>query len=191
MNQLLLMLRGGDLRSDGEAHQVARIVLDNPALLSDLLGGLEVDEQVVRGRTAHALEKIARDQPEWLQPHLSILLAAGDDPLPMVRWHMAMIYADLALFEQEVVVLTQKLLEMLDDTSVFVRSWAISSLCIIAKLYPASNAEITSRISAYSQDESIAIRARVRKALEALLAPTNPLPAGWLKSSRITIDGNH
>lgn len=165
-------------------------MLDNPEMLTDLLDGLNVGEDLVRGRAAHALEKIARVEPEWLQEYFQVLLSAGEDPVAMVRLHMAMIYADLALFEERVEALVGALEGMLDDPSVFVRSWVISSLCIIAKLYPRRSSEIIGWISAHSQDESTAIRARVRKALNALVALGNPLPSGWLKSERIRFDAN-
>ena len=188
MNELLVMLAGGDLRSDGEANKVAQIVLENPQLLDDLVDGLAVTDDVVRGRTSHAIEWIARSQPEWLVPHLRRLIRISrSDPVAMVRWHMAMTFGDMAIFEDHVHELSECLVQMLDDPSVFVRSWTISSLCIVARLYPERSGTVTQHISLYRNDPSIAIRARVRKALEALTNPDNPLPKGWLKSERIHI----
>ena len=57
MNQLLNWLADGDLRSDGSATEVADLVLKNPHLLADLLEGLDEPNEVVRGHTAHALER--------------------------------------------------------------------------------------------------------------------------------------
>jgi hypothetical protein len=186
MNELLKMLSGGDIRSDGEADQVADIVLENPHMLDELMVGLDVEDDVIRGRTAHALERVARTHPEWMLPYLPRLLDCSEsDPLPMVRWHLVMVLGDLAIFKDQVDVLNIRLIELLDDPSVFVKSWVISSLCIIAKLYPERNESISRRISEYRDDDSIAIRARVRKAMEALMDPTQPLPKGWVKSDRI------
>lgn len=188
MNDLLKMLSGGNLRSDGEANQVAQIVLENPQLLDDLVDGLNVSDDVIRGRTSHALEWIARSQPEWLVPHLRRLIRISrSDPVAMVRWHMAMTFGDMAIFEEHVNELGDCLVHLLDDPSVFVRSWTISSLCIIARVYPERNEAISQHISGYRDDSSIAIRARVRKALDALTNPQKPFPDGWVKSERVHV----
>ena len=62
MNQLLEWLSGGDLRSDGIPSEVADLVLEQLHLIPDLLEGLEKSEDVIRGRTADALEKVARER---------------------------------------------------------------------------------------------------------------------------------
>jgi hypothetical protein len=188
MNDLLSMLSGGDIRSDGEADRVAEIVLGNPHMIEDLVQGLAVTDEVVRGRSTHALEKIARIRPEWLLDYLDWMIELSkDDPLPMVRWHLAMIFADMAGYENRVDDLVDCLTGLLLDSSVFVRSWTISSLCIIARLYPAHNAGVTQQISKCREDPSTAIRARVRKALEVLTDPDAPMPKGWVKSERLEV----
>lgn len=188
MNDLLSMLSGGDLRSDGEADRVAEIVLGNPYMIEDLVQGLAVTDEVVRGRSAHALEKIARIRPEWLLDYLDWMIELSKcDPLPMVRWHLAMLFADMAGYEDRVDDLVDSLTGLLLDSSVFVRSWTISSLCIIARLYPEHNAGVTQHLSKYRKEPSTAIRARVRKALEVLTNPEAPMPKGWVKSERLEV----
>jgi HEAT repeat protein len=180
MNELLRQLRGGDLRSDGYASEVADVVLAHPDLFELLLEGLDDDQDVVRGRTAHALERVSRTRPDLLRPHLARLLRAAGDDLPMVRWHAAMILANLAL-EVPPDVLQAALLGMLGDGSVFVRSWAVSGLAILAVAHPElANATIPA-LEVLQQDHSVAIGTRVRKAL-ATLREDEPLPAGWVKS---------
>lgn len=83
MNELLRYLTGGDLRSDGNANEVAGLVLDNPDLIGDLLDGLDEPDAVVRARTADALEKVSRDKPEDVHKQLSQLVRpAKSDPVP-------------------------------------------------------------------------------------------------------------
>ena len=60
MNELSALLTGGDLRSDGEADTVADKVLESLDLFDRLFEGLSESDDVVRARTAHALEKISR-----------------------------------------------------------------------------------------------------------------------------------
>jgi HEAT repeat protein len=64
MNDLLELLDGGDLRSDGHADEVAGDVIQDPELFPLLFDGLDEENDVVRGRTAHSLEKVSKDRPE-------------------------------------------------------------------------------------------------------------------------------
>lgn len=186
MNQLLDWLSGGDARSDGEANQVAALVLQNPVAFEDLYACLSAADEVVRGRAADALEKVARLRPDLLRerlPELERLLKR--DPAIPVRFHLAMLLGHLAGDEALVGRLTASLLAALDDDSPFVRSWAIASLACIGRLYPAHNSTITGAIAARQRDPSAAVRTRVRKALAALTNPGVPFPAGWVKSERL------
>jgi len=180
VNDLLQQLRGGDLRSDGYANEVADVVLAFPDLFEQLVAGLDHEEDAVRGRAAHALERISRSRPDLLREHLARLLRAANDDLPMVRWHVAMTLANLAL-EVPVRVLQASLLQMLDDDSVFVKSWAISGLAILGTLHPELANTFVPALQELQGDPSVAIRSRVRKAL-ATLRDGEPLPAGWVKS---------
>jgi HEAT repeat protein len=186
LNQILSWLVGGDLRSDGDASEVAAFVLANPQVLDDLLDGLSVSDDVVRGRTADALEKIARSRPDLLVNHLDLLVQiANSDSVPMVRMHLAMIFGHLAMYKNFKGDLTKVLLELLGDERVFIRSWAIVSLCIIARMYPDTNACITKSIAPLANDKSVAIRSRTRKAMVVLTNENTPFPKGWVKSEHL------
>lgn len=187
MNQILSWLKGEDLRSDGEASEVAAFVLANPRVFDDLLVGLSVSDDVVRGRTSDALEKIARSRPDLLVDHLDMLIQVAErDPVPMVRMHMAMIFGHMVIFEKRVDQLMAILLELVDDRRVFVKSWAIVSLCIIARKDPGNNELIVSSIAPLIDDKSIAIRSRTRKAMVVLTNEDAPFPQGWVKSELLT-----
>lgn len=188
MNQLLEWLKGGDIRSDGDADRVGEAVLANPELFDDLLAGLLEEDVMIRGRASHALERVSRDMPELFIPHLpDLLTAARRDPLPMVRWHLAMLFANLLGEAGSMQAITETLLQMLQDESVFVRSWVISSLAIVARLYPHTRDGILNDIERLRSDRSIAIRARAGKAIAGLLDESKPLPRGWVKSKRIEV----
>ena len=186
MNQILEWLLGGDLRSDGLSTEVANFVLANPPLVDELLEGLDEEQDLVRGRTADALEKIARQSPELVVPSLPKLLAvARDDPLPMVKMHIAMLLGHLAMYAEHTEAITQALLEMLDDRSVFAKSWAIASLCIMGRKHPQERSRIVESIAGLQGDASIAIRTRVRNALMVLTDEQAPFPKGWIKSHHL------
>lgn len=185
-NQMFNWLSGGDIRSDGYSTEVASLVLKNEQLYAELLANIMVEDDVVRGRAADALEKIARSRPDLLVEDLDLFTKIGrDDAVPMVRWHIAMILGHLALYEQHVGQLTQALLDYLQDKSVFVKSWSIVSLCIIGRLYAGEHQRIIQAIVPLEYDNSVAIRSRVKKAIPLLMNNKMPFPKGWIKSTQV------
>ena len=183
MNQVLSWLAGGDLRSDGMASEVADFILDNPAAFEDLYSGLSEEDDVVRGRTADALEKIGRKRPDLLQDHLQqVIDLSQDEKVPAVKMHLAMIFGHLAVYPEQVEQLLLGLYSLLDDESVFTRSWAIASLCIIARKYPERCQDILEHLIPLQGDSSIAIRTRAKKGINLLTNSNTPFPSGWIKS---------
>lgn len=73
-NPILDKLKGGSLISDGRADDVADEVLQHPDRFPMLMEGLSVSNDVVRGRAAHALEKVARIHPHWFMPHIDRII---------------------------------------------------------------------------------------------------------------------
>ena len=186
MSQILEWLSGGDLRSDGLADEVATAVLKSPELFDDLYAGLSEPDDVIRGRTADALEKISRQRPDLIVDHLPELVSlSSSDQVPMVKMHLGMIFGHLALYEQHIDTLRSALFELLDDESVFAKSWAIVSLCIIGRIYPPESQRIVNRISQLQGDSSVAIRSRAGKALNILTNPSASFPKGWIKSEQL------
>lgn len=182
-NQILTWLSGGDLRSDGMANEAARVVLDNPAIIDDLMAGLSESDDVIRARTADALEKVAREMPDLLKVHLQQLIdLAGTEQVPAVKMHLAMIFGHLAVYEEMLEQLILVLYYLLEDESVFTRSWAIASLCIIGRKYPIENQRILNKLSQLQSDPSVAIRSRIAKAVVLLTNPEKEFPKGWIKS---------
>jgi len=182
VNLLIERLKGGDIRSDGEANDVAADVLNHPILFEQLYAGLAEPDDVVRSRSAHALEQVSRSKPGLLLPNLNKLVdQSTQDPLPMVRWHLAMIFANLSVYEEIIDTLAVSLFRLLDDDSVFVKSWAISGLTIIGKHYPHLHGKVIERVKLLRIDGSKAIQTRVRKALD-VLENNMDIPAGWVKS---------
>jgi HEAT repeat protein len=183
MNQLLHFLTGGDLRSDGMATEVAKLVLENDDLFDELLEGLMSSNPVIRGRTSDSIEKIARQNPDLIVNHLPDLInIAKSDDVMMVRMHLAMILGHIlvCIVDSDEIFSTLKIL--LCDNSVFTRSWAIVSLCIMARIFPHFQKEIIEKIAPLKSDNSVAIRTKAVKAINVLLDVDAPFPKGWIKS---------
>ncbi len=183
MNELLQNLSGGDLRSDGRANEVADEVLENPQFLSMLLEGLNEPDDIIRARTAHALEKISRVTPDILREYAPLLIElALKDEVPMVRWHLAMIFGNI-VGKENTDEMISILFQLLQDESVFVKSWSIVSLCVIGRTYESKRKKIADKIRTLHHDDSIAIRTRVKKAV-SVLEDDKSMPANWYKSRK-------
>lgn len=187
MSQLLGWLSGGDLRSDGMANEVVKVVLENPGLFDELFAGLSEPDDVIRGRAADALEKVCRSRPDLFVGRLSELFqTVRREQVVMARFHIAMILGHLALYGDLVDDIAEVLLNLLEDESAFVRSWAIVGLCIVGRRSPSMAGGIVTRISSLERDASAAVRSRARKAVNLLIDENAPFPKGWIKSQHLT-----
>ena len=183
MNQILSWLSGGDLRSDGMVNEAAAFVIENPQVFEDLFAGLRVSDDVVRGRTADALEKVARVKPDLMINLIPDLIQIAEtDQIPMVKMHLAMLFGHLVACNQDIDEIQNMLLNLLQDDSVFTRSWAIVSLCIIGRRFPKECNKLIESIAPLQTDSSVAIRTRAQKALNILTNENVPFPQGWIKS---------
>jgi HEAT repeat protein len=186
MNKIVEWLSAGDLRSDGLSDEIVGIVLQQPQLLPDLIEGLDHPDGAVRGHAADALEKFGRTHPHALLAYLPRLISLSRrDPVAMVRMHLAMIFGHMAVYADREDELVSALLEMLQDRSVFAVSWAITSLCIFGRIYPNQRDEILQSIAALSDNRSVAIRSKVKKAIRLLTDVSASFPKGWVKSEQV------
>jgi hypothetical protein len=174
------------LRSDGVADEVVEFVLANPVVIEDLVGALQSENDVVRGRAADVLEKVTRSLPKPVEKHFpQIVASAHKDSVPMVRWHMAMLLGHLAGAAALRSRIQDALLPMVEDASVFVVSWVITSLTIIALLDEEYEAGALAAISPLQGSSSAALRTRAAKAMAAITETGGNLPDSWIKSASV------
>ena len=182
MSLLIDKLKGGTLISDGNADQVAEDILVNPALFNQLLGCLKVEDDVIRARAAHALEKVSRNHLDWFISHLPLLTTLiQDDPVPMVRWHLIMLLTNLAPLSGNIDLIIDILINRLQDESAFVQCWAISGLCILGRRNSERTVEIIQSLKPLRNVYGTAVRSRASKAIDSLENPYLPIPKGWVK----------
>jgi hypothetical protein len=110
-----------------------------------------------------------------------VIRLARQDETPMVRWHMAMVLGHVSAIPAAIPEAKRVLLALLNDASPFVRSWAITSLTVIAQRAPRSAAAIARAIAPLASDSSAAVAKRAQTALRALTDPKFRLPRSWLK----------
>jgi len=97
------MLReGGHANSLGRVNEVIEITLGDASRLDELYACLFDEDAWVRMRAADALEKICRQQPDWLLPYIDKFqeeLSASTQP--SIQWHLAQIYEQVSLTHKQ------------------------------------------------------------------------------------------
>lgn len=169
MNNILQQLTGGDLRSDGDADKVARTIIDRPELLPDLIKGFESDSEIIRMRTAHAIEVISRENGVLLEEFKPKLIkCAKEDALPETRWHLAQVFGNINLSNEELHVVLPILYEYLKSGTILVKSWTVVGLGNIAEKSRLFRDEILQKVAELKNDKSTAVRNRVSQTLAKL-----------------------
>ncbi len=129
MNELLRMLGGGDLRSEGRAADVAAQVIDDPDRLPALAEGLSFDDKLIRARTCMSMEVMSRTHPELLEPLVAVLIrTAEQEKVAQARWHLAEIFGNVPLDRKQTERVVPILLEYLEDKSKIVTYCAAQAL---------------------------------------------------------------
>ena len=169
MPDILEKLKGGDLRSIGQANEVAKEVEKNPSLFKALFNGLFHDDPVVRMRSADAIEKVTQHRPELLATYtsnvISLLASATQQE---VCWHLAQIAPRLsynARQEKEILVALKR---YLNHRSKSVRVSALDSLTLLAEKNSSLLDEITSLVHHHVTNGSPAVQSRGKKLLKRL-----------------------
>jgi len=92
------LLSGGDARALGRVPEVIDIALCDSARLRGVLECLSSDDLIVRMRASDALEKVARQRPELLEPFVEPLLGeVAAIEQPSVQWRHAQIFSGVRL----------------------------------------------------------------------------------------------
>ena len=167
MPTLLDQLVGGDLRSLGRSAEVAARVLARPEQLDELLDGLADADEVIRGRTADALERVSAARPDLIQPYKRELLDRAAEPDHwVVRSHLCQILPRLhPLTPRERRRLLTLMRSFLADPSSIVKAVALDA-CVQLSLAPGfdvERADATALVEACAtRGDTAALRARAR-----------------------------
>lgn len=92
-----------------------------------------------------------------------------------------MIFGNLPLPAESVDEIISVLFRMLEDASIFVKSWAIVSVTILGRQYTPIRKVIVDHIRLLLNDRSVAIRSKAIKSVKVLENDDEPIPAGWIK----------
>ncbi len=169
VNEILDKLSGGDLRSEGRAEEVALEISNDPSLLRALTEGLHSDDKVIRARTCMTMEVLSREHPDLLASTIPQLIElASTDTVSQVRWHIAQVFGNVPMSDDDAERIIPILYEYLSSKSKIVKYCAVQTLGILGKTSP-TRKDIISRIGVL-KDESKSLAKAVQKAWENLEA---------------------
>lgn len=93
---------GGKTNSLGRAGEVFEIVSHEPSRLDELFQCISADDAWVRMRAIDTFEKLIKENPQWVQPYLAELIETfTHSTQPSVQWHLAQIFSEVSLTEDE------------------------------------------------------------------------------------------
>jgi HEAT repeat protein len=146
MNDVLQMLTGGDLRSEGRAAEAAARVIGDPGSLPALAAGLSLDDKLIRARTSMCLEVMSRTHADLLQPLIPELIRTAErETVAQARWHLAEIFCNLTFDREQAERAISILLTYLRDKSKIVNYCAIQALGKLGR-HSARRSEIAAEV---------------------------------------------
>ncbi len=169
MTSILDKLRGGDLRSTGNADAVAEEIITSPELFTAVFNGLYDDDPIVRMRSADAVEKASKERPELLAGYSSKVLSVLETiDQQEVCWHMAQISPRLVLTQSEKKQIIELLKGLLSHESKIVRVSAMDAMASFAERDETIVDEVKEIIRAQMKSGIPSILSRGRKLLHKL-----------------------
>ena len=169
MNSVEKLLGAGDLRTTGKSDEVVKQVISDPKLIGDVVKAIIEGNPGVKMRASDALEKITRDNPEWLKPFKGqILTKVVSIKQKEVRWHIAQILPRLNLNKNERELVYEVMQSYLNDESSIVRTFAMQALTDIAMQDRSYTNKVRDQVKRLIQEGSPAMKSRGKKLLVVL-----------------------
>lgn len=164
------MLSTGEPRSLGQTEEVVRLVLADRRRLDQLFELLFHSDEIVRMRAGDALEKVCRQQPEWMSPFKERLLTeVSRIAQPSVQWHLAQMLGEIEWSPAEtprVIRLLKKILAGSNDW--IVTNLTLESLSVFARKNAKLHQELTEICTSHLNSPYKSIATRCRRILRQL-----------------------
>ena len=165
MSKFQNILQGGDLRSIGEVNEIIKLI-KSQAGFDELFIGLTNSDRKIVMRTADAIEKITKDNPDYLKKHKTQLLQlCGKAKNIELKWHLALIISRVYLTEKELGIVWQILTNWATDKqeSKIVRVNSIQGLFNLLKQRPDLTEDFNLTLSLLEKERIPSINARIKK----------------------------
>ncbi len=98
----IILSEGGKTNSLGRAGEVIESIYTNPSRLDELFDCILADDAWVRMRAVDSFEKIITSKPEWVHPYLDRIFSnLTQSNQPSVQWHLAQIFSEVKLTDEQ------------------------------------------------------------------------------------------
>ena len=169
MTQLIDKLKGGDLRSIGRADEVVSDVQKDQSLFTEVFRGFYHDDPIVRMRSADAVEKITRTNPELLSGfEKAIIKELSQIEQQEVCWHVVLLLPRLSYTKEQENEIIEILMRYLSHKSKIVNVNAMEALAMLAIKNHMLRRDVKNTIKSKIASGSPAVQARGRKLLKRL-----------------------
>lgn len=113
-NFMEILLEGGKSNSLGRVNEVIELVLADKSRLEELYDCIRHEDAWVRMRAIDAFEKICRQHPDWIEPYVDKMISElSSSNQASIQWHLAEIYRQVKLTDQQKRVIIKWLEELL------------------------------------------------------------------------------
>lgn len=165
MNKYQNILKGGDLRSIGEANRIIELVKTQNEFDELFVGLTSADRKVVM-RTADAMEKITVAKSDYLQKHKKQLIQFCETATNIeLKWHLALLISRVSLTSKELGHIWQILTNWATDKreSKIVRVNSIQGLFNFLKQQPELIQDFNLTLAIIEKERIPSIDARIKK----------------------------
>jgi hypothetical protein len=164
------LLAGGDRRSIARSGRALALVRADPGRVTELAALARDKDPLVSQRSLDLLEKLARERPDWIEPHKRLLIGALADS---ERWEVRLqIVRALPLFRWSPAQRRRAVAILLRDAGhpqTFVRAWAVDGLAAFARDDPELRPAVLRHLRDFERSGKKALVARARHVRERLL----------------------
>ena len=173
MNEELsdMLAVGGKKNSLGRVNDVIELILADKTRLDELYSCLFNEDAWIRMRAADALEKICRQHPEWILPYIDRFPAElHQSSQPSIQWHVAQIYREVSLTDQQKSIAIKWLEQLLSNKEVdwIASANAMDTLAQFVRDGDVSKSEYIKLLEIQQGHTSKSVVRRATKILESL-----------------------
>lgn len=164
------LLSGGRPRTLLGVEEALADLRTDAARLGELIDCCSAADAVVRMRAVDALEKFARERPEFVGAQVERLFAElSDSSQPSIQWHLAQLWAEVPLTSSQHERAAEWLLTTLDTASDWiVLSNAMSALAVVAGDDPELRSALRERLRRHAGSRLPSVAKRASRLLAAL-----------------------
>ena len=165
MENIHVLLSGGDLRSIGNSGQLINLI-KNQEDFDHLIKYLNHPDRLISMRAADAIEKITLHHTDYIQKHKKLILKLTGQPLEKeIKWHLALLVPRLNLSKKELESQWKIFNTWAADKSEskIVRVNALQALYELANKYPALQKALNDIVKKIGSDNTPSLNARLRK----------------------------